>query len=294
MNVLGILQNACQQIGIPAPTNFTATDTNSLQLYSLFRDVHTYLRNQRIWPQMKSTHEFTLEADRQLYQLPPNFFAALLGTQYDKTTKFPMIGPLSDAQFAMRQYGLAGFTPLPAYRVFGPDNNQYSAGGQFEVWPMPTAPGDTIAFDYQWANIFLPQNWQPSTAYTINTSYVNANGNIYKCTGSGTSSSTTAPSGRSDLPITNGTASFTYIPQAYEAILAPTDLSAFDPEVVIAGFKTWYFEAKVQPQAQACRAQFDKMIDAAKRRFVGSFRGSMSRRYRGTNGVSPQGSWSLE
>jgi hypothetical protein len=293
MNVLQILQNACQQIGIPAPSNFTATDTNTLQLYALFRDVHTYLRNQRIWPQMKSTHSFQLQANQQFYPLPENFFAALLGTQYDATSKFPLIGPLSDAQFDMRQYGLAGFTPYPAFRIFGPDANPYSAGGQFQVWPMPTAAGDTLSFEYQWKNIFLPQNWQPSTAYVANTSYVNANGNIYKCTTSGTSSATTAPTGQSLTPVANGTAAFVYIPQAYETILASTDLSAFDPELVICGFKAWYFNAKTQPQADKERAQFNAMIDAAKRRFVGSFRGSMSRRYSVVNGISPQGNWIL-
>ena len=289
--VLEILQDACQEIGIPAPANFTATDTNSLQLYALFRNVHTYLRNQRIWPQMKSTHEFTLEADRQFYPLPQNFFAALLGTQYDKNTKFPMVGPLSDSQFAMRQYGLAGFSPFPAFRVFGPDSNPHSAGGQFEVWPKPTAPGDTIVFEYQWRNIFLPQNWQPSTAYTSG-QYVNANGNIYQCTTSGTSG-TVAPAGRSLTPVANGTAAFVYSPAAYETILAPTDISSFDPELVTAGFKMNYYDTKAQPQAAAAREEFQQMIDSAKRRFVGSFRGSMSRRYSVVNGISPQGGWSI-
>lgn len=291
MNVLEILQNACQQIGIPAPTNFTATDTNTLQLYALFRDVHTYLRNQRIWPQMKSTHEFALVANQQFYPLPENFFAALLGTQYDETTKFPVIGPLSDAQFSMREYGLAGFTPFPAFRIFGPDANPYSAGGQFQVWPMPTAAGNTLVFEYQWKNIFLPKNWTPSTAYTSG-NLVNASGNIYECTTSGTSG-LVAPTGRSLTPVANGTAAFKWYPGAYESIQQTTDLSAFDPEVVIAGFKAWYFNAKAQPQAQLALQQFNQMIDSAKRRFVGSSRGSMSRRYAVVNGVSPQGGWSI-
>lgn len=241
---------------------------------------------------MKSTHSFDLVAGQQFYPLPENFFAALLGTQYDQTAKFPLIGPLSDAQFAMRQYGLAGFTPFPAFRIFGPDANPQSAGGQFQVWPTPSGSGKTIAFEYQWKNIFLPRNWQPSTAYTATTDYVNANGNIYQCTTSGTSG-TTAPTGRSLTPQANGTAAFVYKPQAYETILASTDLSAFDPELVIVGFKAWYFAAKVQPQAADTRAQFDAMIDSAKRRFVGSFRGSMSRRYSVVNGISPQGNWIL-
>lgn len=293
MTALEILQRACASMGVPFPANFLQTDTVTIQIYQLFYDVHDYLRSQRIWKQMKSTHVFALTANRQFYPLPENFFAALLGTQYDDTKKFPLIGPLSDAQFDRRQYGLAGFNPFPAFRIFGPDANPYSAGGQVEVWPMPTAAGDTLSYEYQWKNYFLPQNWRPSTAYTGSTSYVNANGNIYQCSTSGTSSATTAPTGQSLTPVVNGTATFVYIPQAYETIRASTDLSAFDPELVIAGFKTFYFEEKTLPQAGPARIKFEKMIDTARNRFYGSFRGSMSRRGNGANGISPEGGWNL-
>jgi hypothetical protein len=191
----------------------------------------------------------------------------------------------------MREYGLAGFSPFPAFRIFGPDSNPYSAGGQFQVWPTPGNPGNTLVFEYQWKNIFLPKNWTPSTAYTSG-ELVFASGNIYECTTNGTSA-TVAPTGRSLTPVANGTTAFKWYPQAYESVLQSTDNSAFDPEVVIAGFKAWYFETKVQPQAPGARAQFDEMIGAAKRRFTGSFRGSMSRRYSVVNGISPQGGWAI-
>ncbi len=285
----------CNEIGIPAPSNFTKTDTVNLQLYALFKSVHSYLRNQRIWKQMMSTHVFTLAANKQFYPLPQNFFAAELGTQYDDTTKFPLVGPLSNAQFDRRQYGLSGFNPFPAFRIFGPDANPYSAGGQVEVWPMPTAAGDTLSFEYQWTNYFLPPNWTPNTAYTITPilSYVNANGNIYKCTTAGTSSLTTAPAGQSLTPQTNGTAAFVYVPQPYETILSSNDLSAFDQELVIAGFKAFYYDGKTQPQAEPAMKKFNKMVDAARNRFNGSFRGSLSRRGNGYRGVSPAGGWNL-
>lgn len=293
MTVLEILQRSCQAIGIPAPSNFTSTDTVNLQLYALFYDVHDYLRNQRIWVQMKRTFSFPLEANRQNYPLPQDFFACTLGTQYDDTTKFPLVGPLSDAQFDRREYGLAGFNPFPAYRVFGPDSNPYSAGGQIQVWPEPTAAGDTLSFEYQSKNIFLPPNWVPSTAYTITTSYVNANGNIYQCTTSGTSSATTAPTGQSLTPQANGTAAFVYKPEAYETIRTSNDLSIFDPELVQQGFIAKYYQAKMQPQAADANREFMKMIDSARNRFYGTFRGSMSRRYNGYRGISPAGGWSL-
>ena len=297
MNVLEIVARACNLIGIPAPMTLVGTlNTTDAQLRAILYDVSTYLRNQRIFTQMKRTHIFTLEANRQFYPLPQDFFAAIMGTQYDDTTKFPLIGPLTDMQFDVREYGIAGFTPFPAFRIFGPDANPYSAGGQFQVWPEPTAAGDTLSFEYQSSSIFKPQNWTPSTAYTQTSpvDYVNANGNNYKCTTSGTSSSTTAPTGQSTTPVANGTAAFAYVPQSYDTILQDEDLSVFDEDLVIAGYKAWYYTAKGQPQADAAMGQFGKMIDSSKSRYYGSYIGRMGRRRRnGYWGISPAGSWDL-
>lgn len=294
MNLLEIVTRAMNQIGVqPLATLVGVLNTVDAQQRALLYDVHTYLLNQRIFIQNKRTHIFALEANRQFYPLPQDFFATLLGTPYDDTTKYPLVGPLTDAQFDRRQYGLAGFNPFPAYRIFGPDSNPNSAGGQFEVWPIPGST-DTLSFEYQSKNIFQPPNWLPSTAYTITTSYVNANGNIYQCTTSGTSSATTAPTGKSLTPQVNGTAAFVYKPQPYETILKDVDLSIFDDYLVVAGLQAWYYTAKTQPQAQAANLKFGKMIDSAKSRFYGSFRGSMSRlKSNGYSGISPEGGWDL-
>lgn len=294
MNVLQIVQRGCQSIGIPSPVSLiSASTTVDLQLRGIFYDVHDFLRNQRIFVQQKRTHIFDLEANRQFYPLPEDFYAALLGTQYDDTTKFPLVGPLSDAQFDRREYGLAGFNPFPAFRIFGPDNNPYSAGGQFQVWPEPTADGDTLSFEYQSKNLFQPPNWVPSTAYLLN-AYVNANGNIYQCTTAGTSSATTAPIGQSLTPQANGTAFFVYRPAAYETIVSDSDNSIFDDDLVQQGFKAYYYEAKSQPQAAAAMNDFRKTIDSARNRFYGSYKGRMSRLgRRWYSGVSPAGSWDL-
>ncbi len=294
MNVLEIVQRGCQSIGIPAPSTLLGNlNTVDGQIRALFYDVHDFLRSQRIFVQQKRTHSFTLEANRQLYQLPRDFYAAILGTQWDETTKFPLVGPLSDWQFDRREYGLAGFNPFPAFRIFGPDANPNSAGGQFQVWPEPTAAGDTLVFEYQSKNLFQPPNWNPSTVYALN-AYVNANGNNYICTLGGTSSATTAPSGQSTTPQANGTAFFKYVPDAYESILSNSDLSIFDDDLVQSGFKAYYYEAKGQPQAQGAMAEFRSMIDNARNRFYGSYRGTLSRfkRY-GYRGINPAGSWDL-
>ena len=296
MTVLQIMTRACNLLGIPAPTTLIGlTDDVNLQLLAIFYQVHEWLRNQRIWVQSKRTHIFTLEEDRQFYVLPQDYFASLLGTQYDDTTKFPLIGPLSDAQFDARQYGLIGFSPFPAYRIFGPDVNPYSTdGGQFEVWPVPSADGDTLSFEYQTSNLFIPQNWTPSTAVTTSPQdYMNAVGNNYRVSTAGTTSATTSPSGQSLTPVANGSAAFVYYPTPYTTILQDEDMSMYDPNLVNAGFRKWYRDTMRQ-DSSAETNEFRELLGSAKNRFYGSFRGSMSRyRRRRFMGISPQGGWDL-
>jgi hypothetical protein len=293
MTVLEIMQRACYQMGIPAPSTLIGlTDTTDLQLLALFYQVHDWLRNQRIWVQSKRTHVFTLEEDVRTYQLPQDYFAAILGTQWDDTTKFPLIGPLSDSQYDARFYGLIGFSPFPAYRIFGPDINPYSDGGQFEVWPIPGADGDTISFEYQTKSTFIPKNWTPSLVVTSG-EYLNSNGNNYRCTTGGTTSATNPLSGQDTSPFANGTAQFVYSPEPYDLVLQNTDMSMYDPNLVIAGFRKWYRDAFRQDSSQD-EKEFRELIDSAKNRYYGTYRGSMSRyRRRRWVGISPQGGWDL-
>lgn len=296
MNISEILIRACQQIGITPPATFNA-DVNTVndQLRALVYGVHQYLRSQRIWVQSKRTYTFALAANQEFYPFPLDYYAAILGTQWDTTQKMPLRGPLSDFEFDVCKYGIASFSQFPGFRFFGPDINPASAGGQFQVTPVPTAASDTLSFEYQTKNLFIPPNWVASTAYSsVTPDYVNANGNNYKCTTTGTSSSTTAPTGQSLTPVANGTAAFVYVPQAYETVLQTTDMSMFDDDLVIAGFIAWYWDGKAQPQTEPSRKKFDDMVDNARNRYYGSFRGSMSRYRRGGyRGISPEGGWSL-
>lgn len=296
MNVLEIVNRGCDIIGIPRLASLVdadVTDTVSRQIVGYFYDVHYFLRNQRIFIQQKRTHIFDLEADRKFYQLPRDFFAALLATQYDDTTKFPLLGPLTDSQFDLREYGLAGFTPIPAFRIFGPDNNPNDQGGQFQVWPTPTAPGDTLSFEYQSRNLFQPPPWTPDTA-VLEGQYYNASGNIYIVTQDGTTAEILAPTGKDTEAIMNGSAMFLYQPQAYETIILNTDTSIFDDDLVLSGFIARYYKGKTQPQAVDAQNDFKMKIDSARNRYYGSFRGSLSRfkRYR-YSGINPQGNWQL-
>lgn len=194
LTCLELVQSALYDIGVTPPSSIVSTTIEQRQLKNILYAEARHLRGTRIFPQCKKTYSFQLTENRDKYPLPPDYYASLLGTQWDTSNKFPMIGPLSDADFDYRLYGVVSFENQVAYRIFGPDINPTTGGGQFQVNPKPSSLNDTCAFDYISKTMFLPPNFAFSTVYATGVK-VNANGYIYttKAPGGGTSSATIVP-----------------------------------------------------------------------------------------------------
>lgn len=291
MNVLELCTAFCNENNINAPSTLVSlTDPADLQVLTTLYAVSRDLRSRLVWPQQKKTYTFDLEAARTKYPHPQDFFAPCFGSHFDRDRQERLNGPQSDLQWNERLYGFASGQADIAYRIFGPDSNPNTLGGQFHVDPPP-AGGETIGFDYISKNLFLPKNWLPSTAYTSGT-YVNSNGNIYLCDTNGTSS-TTSISGTT-ANITDGTTQWDYVSTAYETIIANTDVSIWDDEIMILGLKARWFGSKGLSDGGAA-VEYEKKISIARGRFEGAYIGSLNggrnrgRRY----GPSTAGSWSL-
>lgn len=271
--VLEIAQAYCYRSNLPAPSAlFTSTDPSELQLLHLIYEVCEELREKAGWAQTKKVHTFDLETSKTFYQLPKDFYAPVLDTQWQTDTQRRMVGPVSDGAFTRLKYRSIQPGDL-TYRIWGPDMNPNSSGGQFEVRPVPVASGDSMAFEYYSRNLFLPKHWVASTAYTSGV-YVNNNGYNYLCDTNGTSS-TTGPSG-TDANITDGSTRWDYYGDAYETIKADTDLCMYDDNLVILGLKYKWKDAKGEDFTQA-QADFYKGIEIARGRLsapvIGSFAG---------------------
>lgn len=158
MNVLEILQSAARQIGIEAPATYN-TDTQLLEfLYQTARE----LRNSRAFTQQKRTATITLVGGTYEYALPTDFYAGLLGTYYDQSQNWSLVGPLSDSSWNYRIYGPGGVSSSNAYRVFGPSLQQYSSAKMLKFDPNSLVAGD-ISFDYITSSLFYPTGWTPTT-----------------------------------------------------------------------------------------------------------------------------------
>lgn len=196
--VLSLVQSAAYESQVDAPSTLVSlTNTSDLQILNLFYAVGRDLRQCNCWPQLKRQHTIYLQAGRNQYPLPNDFFSALPDTYWDQQNRWAMRGPLSDAGWNYRRYGYVTVENRKAFRVFGPDmasSSNLGQGGQVMIDPIPGASsaGQAITFEYLSKNWINPPAFAASTSYTT-ASYVTVNGNIYK-SASSASSGSAAPS----------------------------------------------------------------------------------------------------
>lgn len=292
---LQIIQSFCYRSNIAAPgTILSSTDPSILQLIHLFYEVHEELRAARCWPQQKKTYSFTVSSAATKYPLPTDFYSALLRTQWDVDQHRNLIGPMSDEDFTYRLKGVGGATVSPAWRIFGPDINPNTSGGQFTMDPAAPTGGKNLYFEYITASTLLPPNWTPSeTGITASPAkYRNSNGNIYKCSAITTGTcGTTPPSGTTTFSDSGVT--WTYQSATYDTVIADEDLSLFDDDLVTLGLRYKWNVAKGY-DFENDQLVYQNRIDDAVNRYRGSYRGSFNRyNRRRLYAPSTPGNWSF-
>ena len=270
--VLEVLKQAAGEIGISEPTAYSSNN----QLLRLFYSVLRELRDSRAFPQQKRTHTITFTASRAAYPLPEDLHSGLLGSGYDRTNTWALVGPLSDSEWNYRLYEVGASNYRYAVRIFGSDFNQGSAtaGGQLKIDPAPEST-DTIGFDYISKTTILPPAWTASTLITQD-HYRNANGNIYQATVAGTTGST--PPIHTSGTDTDGGVTWTYISAPKETISVDGDLILFDEDVIVQGMVAAFNRRKKFPSWQSEYKLFRDKIDAAVLRWMGTGPGTMGRR----------------
>lgn len=196
LTALELVQQACYEAKIPAPSALVGeTDTSTLQLLHLFYETGRELRRARKWSQLKKSYTVFLEAGREQYDLPQDFYSALPDTHWDRTNSWRLYGPISDANYSLRKWGYYGVENWKSFRVFGPDDNPNSGQGQFWVDPIPGAGdvGTALPFEYISKSWLRPPNWTASEASVAQNTWRFSAGNNYKKSDASAENGSTIP-----------------------------------------------------------------------------------------------------
>lgn len=186
-----IVNDAAVECGLAASADpFASADPNFIRLCRLLKSCGRELVNKASWSHLASEYLFSTITGQQIYPVPPDWRSPYDESQWSRTTRLPLGGPLSPQEWqylAARQIGIS-WTIL-----WRPQQ------GAIYCFPAQGAtPGPlVIALEYR-SNWWVQQNpnagvatpaWAQNTQYVVG-QYVRNLGDIYVCTTPGESSAT--------------------------------------------------------------------------------------------------------
>lgn len=255
MSLLTTIQAAANEIGIDSPSSvINNTDATVMQLLAFLKHEGLELRTMYAWPELTKEYTFSTTASTASYALPADFDWQIARTQWDRTNRREINGPVSPQEWQFRKSGLVTSSTVKNFRIKGFTDTQ------FFIDPTPDAT-ETLAYEYQSRNWVRPKTWVTGTAYAAST-YVWYNGTIYRNAIAGTSGGSTGPAADSGV-------TWTAQDIVYEAPLADTDEFLLDSKLIKLGTK-WRF---LQQKGLEYGPIMQEWNAACKRRIAG-YRGS--------------------
>jgi hypothetical protein len=152
LSLLDMIVKFCERTDLRVPdVVMTTTDSQIRQLRSLLEEVGKDLAKRGAWEGMtfEATHTSLAAADQgAIVDIATNNFHYIKDeTIWNRTTRLPIYGPMSEREWQARQ-ALVQTGPRYRYRI---------RGGKLLISPTPTA-GDTYAFEYVTKNWVLAAN----------------------------------------------------------------------------------------------------------------------------------------
>lgn len=195
-----------------------------------------------------------------------------------------MRGPISDYNFAVREFAVVSLQTRKAFRLIGPTQYLYSTSpysqrsqGWFEIDPAGQNDTDELFLGYLSCNWIWPKSWVTNTVYAAG-AIVSGDGYVYRTAAGGTSGAT-----RPDWDTgssSDGTVTWTVYIEPYlcnpsNTALSDNDLCLFDEDIMIEGMRWAYKQAKGQ-EFQDLRQDWEQMVKSAGARFNGPVRINMA------------------
>lgn len=196
-----IIDEFCYRTGLPTVSSYVTntTSTTAQQYVSLLRFVgESLLSKPYAWAVLKRSWMFVTQVNCRNYPMPGDFYRMLESTAWDSFNQWPMRGPISDYNYAIRSLAIVSLQTRKGFRDIGKTDtifhgrviNEYNSNSDmyFEIDPAGANETNLCQYEYISKNWAIPKKWVYNTAYTTaSPDVVSVNGNIYTCTTNGTS-----------------------------------------------------------------------------------------------------------
>jgi hypothetical protein len=138
-NLLAIVQDACDEIGIPRPNAVIgSSDPQARQLLRLTNADGKALSRRHDWQKLVMEKTITATAtEEQTGGIPTDYDRLIPGSFWNRSQDRQVAGPLSPQRWQMLKSGLI-IMPYDCFRI---------RGGDLLMNPVPTA-GDSLAYEY--------------------------------------------------------------------------------------------------------------------------------------------------
>ena len=151
-SALQIVQQAMGELGLPQPSALPATDVQTSQFLAMLNSAGNELLLYYPWEQFVKTWEFYTWPNQSEYPLPGDLAYTVDQTQWDRTNRWPLMGPKSPQEWAWLKGSLLATLPRIRYRII---NDKLS------IMPTPGATSSHIALEY------ISKNWVQKTDQTF-------------------------------------------------------------------------------------------------------------------------------
>lgn len=267
-------QTCCNRLQITAPVSSfpTSTDNNFILLKALMNEAAQSIRDEYSWPELQREYTFDLATSTESYILPGDYDRTLSETWWNRTQRWPLIGPMTPQDWQLYKSGLITQIPRQRFRV------KYWATKQFFIDPTPTSSenGQTCVYEYITRTVFRPKTWVASTSWT-GLSYCSYNGNIYtRGSEAAATTGTIAPVNTSGSQ-SDGSITWTYVDTAYDTIVYDSDECILDNDMII-DQTVWRFKQERGLDYEDLRQQAKESKEVTKTKLSGSGVVSMNSR----------------
>lgn len=227
MTLKTIVQNVADEAGYSVEANIIgSTETTTKQLRTMVQRINRIMGEQYNWPVLFASGSFTTVSGQATYALPAAFSQYHYNTFWNSSTRWRLLGPMSEQEYAdIQGYGLSS-TVFQRFQFRGLGSNQIL------IEPTPDTSGQIIIFEYVAERYARPATWTTGTIYAAG-AYTFYNGNYYTTTSGGTSGPT--PPTHTSGTDSDGGIDWTYYDGAYPDFLADTDVSIFSEKTLEQG-----------------------------------------------------------